>query len=138
MLRPPESVENKNDHDLPFNIAGLMQSLAERGAKRLRPTHRCGSHSQVPRVASTWLRSGAVSGSSEAAPGGRWTGGMLPPGTRTVSEREKSSYAAHLMGRLALKLSSSSVAPCKFLIPTFGVCVEPHKGAPRQTVGLLR
>src|SRR5215469_13056132 len=41
MLRPPESVENKNDHDLPFNIAGLMQSLAERGAKRLRPTHRC-------------------------------------------------------------------------------------------------
>jgi hypothetical protein len=46
MLRPPESVENKNDHDLPFNIAGLMQSLAERGAKRLRPTHRCGSQSQ--------------------------------------------------------------------------------------------
>jgi len=41
MLRPPESVENKNDHDLPFNIAGLMQSLAERGAKWLRPTHRC-------------------------------------------------------------------------------------------------
>src|SRR5215813_1477541 len=54
MLRPPESVENKNDHDLTFNIAGLMQSLAERGAKRLRPTHRCGSQSQVPRVASTW------------------------------------------------------------------------------------
>ena len=74
----------------------------------------------------------------EAAPGGRWTGGMLPPGTRTVSEREKSSYAAHLMGRLAIKLSSSSLAPCKFLIPTFGMCVEPHGGAPRQTIGLLR
>jgi hypothetical protein len=62
---------------------------------------------------------------------------MLPPGTRTVSEREKSLHAAHLMGRLALKLSSSSLAPCKFLISIFGVCVEPHKGAPRQTAGLL-
>src|SRR5262245_23641021 len=92
MLRPPESVENKNDHDLPFNIAGLMQSLAERAAKRLRPTHCC--QSQVPRVASTWLRSGAVSGSSRRPPAAGGTGGMLPPGTRTVSEREKSSYAA--------------------------------------------
>ena len=51
---------------------------------------------------------------------------------------EECSYAAHLMGRLALELSSSSAAPCKFLIPTFGVCVEPHEGVPRQTVGLLR
>src|SRR5438128_2365600 len=71
-------------------------------------------------------------------PGGRWTGGMLPPGTRTVSEREKSSYAAHLMDRLALKLSSSSVAPFKFLIPPLGMCVEPHGRAPRRSVGLLR
>src|SRR5262249_7565795 len=107
MLRPPESVENKNDHDLTFNIAGLMQSLAERGAKRLRPTHRCGSQSQVPRVASTWLRSGAVSGSSEAAPGGRWDGGMLPPGIRTVSEREKSSYAAPRGAKIRFKLGGT-------------------------------
>jgi len=63
---------------------------------------------------------------------------MLPPGTRTVSEREKSSYAAHLMGRLALKLSSSSVVPFKFLIPPLGMCVEPHGRAPRRSVGLLR
>jgi hypothetical protein len=26
----------------------------------------------------------------------------------------------------------------QFFNPTFGVCVEPHGGAPRQTVGLLR
>src|SRR5262245_21389281 len=80
MLRPPESVENKNDHDLPFNITGLMQSLAERGAKRLRPTHRCGSQSQVPRVASTWLRSGAVSGSSRRPPAAGGTGGRCRRG----------------------------------------------------------
>jgi len=41
-------------------------------------------------------------------------------------------------GRLALKFVSSSVEPFKFLIPTFGVCVEPRGGVPRQTVGLLR
>jgi len=51
---------------------------------------------------------------------------------------EECSYAAHLMGRLALKLSSSSVAPFKFLIPPLACCVEPHGGAARQTVGLLR
>src|SRR5262245_37494810 len=67
----------------------------------------------------------------EAAPGGRWSGGMLPPGTLTVSEREKSSYAAHLMGRLALKLSSSSVAPFKFLIPPLA-CTLNRMGASRD------
>jgi hypothetical protein len=67
----------------------------------------------------------------EAAPGGRWTGGILPPGTRTVSEREKSSYAAHFMGRLALKLSSISVAPFKFLIPPLA-CALNRMGAPRD------
>ena len=50
---------------------------------------------------------------------------------------EECSYAAHLMGRLALKLSSSSVVPFKFLIPPLGMCVEPHGRAPRRSVGLL-
>jgi hypothetical protein len=53
---------------------------------------------------------------------------MLPPGTRTVSEREKSCYA-HLMGRLALKLSSSSVVPFKFLIPPLA-CALNRMGHP--------
>jgi|SRR5262249_6091298 hypothetical protein len=67
----------------------------------------------------------------EAAPGRPVDGGMLPPGTRTVSEREKSSYAAHLMGRLALKLSSSSAAAFKFLIPPLA-CALNRMGAPRD------
>jgi hypothetical protein len=58
-----------------------------------------------------------------------WTD--VPPGTRTVSEREKSSYAAHLMGRLALKLSSSSMVPFKFLIPPLA-CALNRMGAPRD------
>ena len=44
---------------------------------------------------------------------------------------EECSYAAHLMGRLALKLSSSSVAPFKFLIPPLA-CALNHMGAPRD------
>ena len=47
---------------------------------------------------------------------------MLPPGTRTVSEREKSSYAAHLMG---------SVVPFKFLIPPLA-CALNRMEAPRD------
>jgi hypothetical protein len=31
-----------------------------------------------------------------------------------------------------LKLSSSSAAPFKFLIPSLGMCVEPHGRAPRR------
>src|SRR5262245_27996416 len=134
MLRPPESVENKNDHDLTFNIAGLMQSLAERGAKRLRPTHRCGSQSQVPRVASTWLRSGAVSGSSRRPPAAGGTGACC----RRGPGRFRNGRRVRTPPRVALKLGSSLVAPCKFLITAFGVCVEQHRGAQSQTVGLQR
>src|SRR5215469_10881697 len=89
MLRPPESVENKNDHDLPFNIAGLMQSLAERGAKWLRPTHRCVANHRYRALP----RPGYGAGQYQEARGGPRRpvdGGMLPPGTRTVSELGKS------------------------------------------------
>ena len=51
---------------------------------------------------------------------------------------EECSYAAHLMGRLALKLSSSSVAPCKLLIPPLACALNRMRAPPRQTVGFLR
>jgi hypothetical protein len=74
----------------------------------------------------------------EAAPRRPVDGGMLPPGTRTVSERQKSSYAAHLMWSPGAKIKFKLGGTFPILNPTFGVCVEPHGGAPRQTVGLLR
>jgi hypothetical protein len=57
----------------------------------------------------------------------------------TVLEREKSSYAAHLIGRPgALKIKVKLGGTFQIFNPTFGVCVEPQGGNPRQTVGLLR
>jgi hypothetical protein len=49
---------------------------------------------------------------------------------------EECSYAARSMCRLALKISSSSAAPLKFLIPPLA-CALNRTGRPRQTVGLL-
>src|SRR6516165_4342397 len=52
-------------------------------------------------------------------------------GKRAPANSDKSPYAVHLMGRLALKLSSSSVVPFKFLIAPLA-CALNRKGGPRD------
>jgi hypothetical protein len=73
----------------------------------------------------------------EAAPG-RPDGGHVAAGDPDGFGTGEEFLRRPLDGSPGAKIKFKLGGTFQIFNPTFGVCVEPHGGAPRQTVGLLR